>query len=146
MAINSVSITGNLCRDPELRATQSGMQVLSFTVAVNERRKNQQTGEWYDEPVFVDCTMFGNRAESVSNYLSCGSKVSVSGKLHYSHWEKDGQKRSKLDVTVNEIEFMSRQNANNQSSVPVAPTAPSNGYNRQSVEPMMDVYDEDIPF
>ena len=63
MSINRVNITGNLTRDPELRATQSGSQVLSFGVAVNDRRRNPQTGEWEDYPNYVDCTMFGTRAE-----------------------------------------------------------------------------------
>ena len=66
MSINRVNISGNLTRDPELRATQGGMQVLGFGVAVNDRRRNQQTGEWEDYPNFVDCTMFGNRAEAVT--------------------------------------------------------------------------------
>lgn len=126
MSINRVNISGNLTRDPELRATTGGTQVLSFGMAVNDRRKNQQTGEWEDYPNFVDCTMFGSRAEKVSRYLTKGCKVAVEGKLRYSQWERDGQKRSKLEVIVDEIEFMSRQQA--------AEPAPS------------DAYDEDIPF
>ena len=100
MSINRVNISGNLTRDPELRATQGGMQVLGFGVAVNDRRRNQQTGEWEDYPNFVDCTMFGNRAEAVSRYLSKGTKVAIEGKLRYSSWEKDGQRRSKLEVML----------------------------------------------
>jgi single-strand DNA-binding protein len=126
MSINRVNISGNLTRDPELRATTGGTQVLSFGMAVNDRRKNQQTGEWEDYPNFVDCTMFGSRAEKVSRYLSKGCKVAVEGKLRYSQWERDGQKRSKLEVIVEDIEFMSRQQA--------AEPAP------------VDAYDEDIPF
>ena len=126
MSINRVNISGNLTRDPELRATTGGTQVLSFGMAVNDRRKNQQTGEWEDYPNFVDCTMFGSRAEKVSRYLTKGCKVAVEGKLRYSQWERDGQKRSKLEVIVEEIELMSRQQA--------AEPAPS------------DAYDEDIPF
>ena len=108
MSINRVIISGNLTRDPELRSTASGMPVLSLGVAVNDRRRNQQSGEWEDHPNFVDCTMFGNRAESVSRYLSKGSKVAIEGKLRWSQWERDGEKRSKLEVVVDEIEFMSR--------------------------------------
>lgn len=70
MSINRVNITGNLTRDPELRATAGGTQVLSFGVAVNDRRRNPQTGEWEDYPNFVDCTMFGTRAEAVSRFLA----------------------------------------------------------------------------
>lgn len=109
MPVNQVAITGNLTRDPEVRSTAGGLAVMAFSVAVNERVKNQQTGEWEDRPNFIDCKMFGTRAESVSRYLSKGSKVAVSGRLRWSQWEKDGQRRSKLEVIVDEIEFMSRQ-------------------------------------
>ena len=68
MSINRVNITGNLTRDPELCATAGGTQVLSFGVAVNDRRRNAQTGEWEDYPNFVDCTMFGTR-EKGPRYL-----------------------------------------------------------------------------
>ena len=108
MSINRVTISGNLTRDPELRTTQGGMAVMGFGVAVNDRRKNQQTGEWEDVPNFVDCTMFGTRAQSVMKYLGKGSKVAIDGKLRYSQWETDAGKRSKLEVIVDEIELMSR--------------------------------------
>lgn len=110
MSINRVIISGNLTRDPELRATSGGTQVLSFGVAVNDRRRNPQSGDWEDYPNFVDCTMFGSRAEAISRYLSKGSKVAIEGKLRYSSWERDGQRRSKLEVIVDEIEFLSRGN------------------------------------
>ena len=77
MSINRVIVSGNLTRDPELRSTAGGMAVLGFGVAVNDRRKNQQTGEWEDYPNFVDCTMFGKRAEAVGRYLAKGAKVSI---------------------------------------------------------------------
>ena len=135
MAINRVAISGNLTRDPELRVTAGGMQVLSLGVAVNDRRKNPHTGEWEDVPNFVDCTMFGARAEAVSRYLSKGTKVAVEGKLRYSSWERDGQRRSKLEVIVDEIEFMSRRDGQ-AAQTAAAPV---------QAEPL-DVYDEDIPF
>ena len=100
MSINRVNISGNLTRDPELRMTSGGTQVLSFGVAVNDRRRNPQTGDWEDYPNFVDCTMFGTRAEAVNRFLSKGSKVAIEGKLRYSSWERDGQRRSKLEVIV----------------------------------------------
>ena len=148
MSINRVCVTGNLTRDPELRATQSGSQVLSFGIAVNDRRKNQQTGEWEDYPNFVDCTMFGTRAEKIANYLAKGSKVAIEGKLRYSSWERDGEHRSKLEVIVDEIEFMSRRDEQDGAVIstpapaPVRPTAPSKAVPVAAVE----VYDEDIPF
>lgn len=126
MSINRVAVSGHLTRDPELRATTGGTQVLSFGIAVNDRRKNPQSGEWEDYPNFVDCTMFGTRAEKIHRFLSKGCKVAIEGKLRYISWERDGQRRSKLEIIVEEIEFLSRQ---------------------QAAEPEPeDAYDEDIPF
>ncbi len=107
MSINRVVISGNLTRDPELRSTASGMSVLKLGVAVNDRRKNQSTGEWEDVPNFVDVTIFGARAEALSRFLNKGSKVAIEGKLRWSQWEKDGEKRSKLEVVADEVEFLS---------------------------------------
>ncbi|MHB1341298.1 MAG: single-stranded DNA-binding protein [Coriobacteriia bacterium] len=112
MSINKVVITGNLTRDPELRATASGMNVLKLGVAVNDRRKNQSTGEWEEVPNFVDVTVFGNRAEPLSRFLSKGSKVAIEGKLRWSQWESpQGDKRSKLEVVADEVEFMSSRDS-----------------------------------
>lgn len=104
--INRLEISGNLTRDPEVRSTASGMTVVSFGVAVNDRVKNNQTDEWVDRPNFVDCTMFGKRAESVSKYLSKGIKVFIAGKLRWSQWEdKNGNKRNNLEAIVDDIVF-----------------------------------------
>ncbi len=149
MSINRVVISGNLTRDPELRATASGMPVLGIGVAVNDRRKNQQTGEWEDYPNFIDCTMFGARAESVSRFLSKGSKVAIEGKLRWSQWERDGQKRSKIEVIVDEIEFMTSRNASsptNQQYAPQAEAPATPVVASPAVDAGSSVYDEDIPF
>ena len=150
MSINRVNISGNLTRDPELRATAGGTQVLSFGVAVNDRRRNQATGDWEDYPNFVDCTMFGTRAEAVSRFLKKGSKVAIEGKLRYSSWERDGQRRSKLEVIVDEIEFMtSRQQGEggyNQGGYAPAPQPRTQAPAPVQAPPAVEVYDEDIPF
>ena len=110
MAINKATITGNITRDPELRQTQGGTSVLTIGVAVNDRRKNQQTGEWEDYPNFIDCTIFGNRATGVAPHLEKGMKVAIEGKLNQSRWQaEDSTNRSKIEIIVDEIEFMSRQ-------------------------------------
>lgn len=110
MAINKATITGNITRDPELRQTQGGTSVLTIGVAVNDRRKNQQTGEWEDYPNFIDCTIFGNRATGVAPHLEKGMKVAIEGKLNQSRWQaEDGTNRSKIEIIVDEIEFMIRQ-------------------------------------
>ena len=150
MSINRVNISGNLTRDPEMRGTTGGTSVLSFGVAVNDRRRNQQTGEWEDYPNFVDCVMFGTRAEAISRYLSKGTKVAIEGKLRYSSWERDGQRRSKLEVIVDEIEFLSRghqQAAPAAAPVASAPMAAAPQASRPAqTPPAADVYDQDIPF
>lgn len=134
MSINRVNITGNLTRDPELRSTAGGMAVLGFGVAVNDRRKNQQTGQWEDYPNFVDCTMFGNRAEALSRILRKGMKVAIEGKLRYSSWEdkNGGGRRSKLEVIPDEVELLS-QNPNAQQGQPQQ-YAPQ-GYQPQAYAP-----------
>ena len=154
MSINRVIISGNLTRDPELRSTAGGMPVLGFGVAVNDRRKNQQTGEWEDYPNFIDCTMFGARAEALSRYLNKGTKVSIEGKLRWSQWEREGQKRSKIEVIVDELEFMSSRGDSSSYGGGMgggysAPTPSAPAY-APAPAPVVDasssVYDEDIPF
>jgi single-strand DNA-binding protein len=143
MSINKVLISGNLTRDPELRQTTSGMPVLGIGIAVNDRRKNPTTGDWEDYPNFIECTMFGARAEAVSKFLNKGSKVAIEGKLRWSQWEKDGQKRSKIEVIVDEIEFMSSREGSGAASLP------SDAVGRMGEippAPEITVYDEDIPF
>lgn len=150
MSINRAIISGNLTRDAELRSTSGGMQVLGFGVAVNDRRKNPQTGDWEDYPNFIDCTMFGSRAEKIKQYLTKGAKVAIEGKLRWSQWESNGQKRSKIEVIVDEIELLSRaQNAQEgrtygggNNYTPQRQNAPQTAPQYAEAE----VYDEDIPF
>lgn len=146
MSINRVVISGNLTRDPELRSTASGLPVLGFGVAVNDRRKNTQTGEWEDYPNFIDCTMFGARAESLSRFLTKGAKVAIEGKLRWSQWERDGQKRSKIEVIVDELEFMTSRNDNSSSQGAVTPTPAPASAAAPEIDATSSVYDEDIPF
>lgn len=139
MSINRVIVSGNLTREPEVRTTASGNPVMGFGIAVDDRRKNSQTGEWEDYPNFIDCTMFGARAQSVSRFLSKGSKVAIEGKLRWSQWEtNEGQKRSKIEIIVDEIEFMS--SISNGAQVPATASA-------TAVDPMTStLYDDDIAF
>ena len=132
MSINHVSITGNLTREPQLRNTQSGTAVLSFGIAVNDRRQNA-SGNWEDVPNFFECVIFGNRATALSDILTKGMKVSIAGKLHYSSWEKDGQRHSKVDIIANDIELMQNRRPQQQQDC-------------QPRQQEQYVYDEDIPF
>ena len=142
MSINKVIISGNLTRDPELRNGANGMNVLVFGIAANERRRDPSTGDWKDYPNFFDCTVFGNRADGLSRVLTKGMKVVLVGRLHYSTWEKDGAKRSKVEIYVDEVDFMSSRNA-----VGSGPEI-SSGSAEVEIPPAPDitVYDEDIPF
>lgn len=150
MSINRVVISGNLTRDPELRRTQSGMAILSMGVAVNDRRRNAQTGEWEDYANFIDCTLFGARGESLAEILTKGAKVAIEGKLRWSQWERDGQKRSKIEVIVDEVELMSRgQGASGQGGS--ARDGAQESYQASSPAPSIDAssaaYEtDDIPF
>ena len=135
MSINRVALTGRITREPELRRTASGMAILNLGVAVNDRRKDPKSGEWGDYANFIDCVMFGTRAESISNYLHKGIKVAIDGKLRWSQWERDGYKRSKVEVTVDDIEILTpkgEQVHSEQTQEPIEVTAA--------------VYDDDIPF
>ena len=149
MSINSVSISGNLTRSPELRATQGGTSILTFGVAVNDRRRDPQSGEWKDYPNFIDCVVFGNRAEALQKFIDKGSKVFVHGKLRWSQWEKDGQKRSKIEVIVDEVEFLSQRQQGNQQQPQYQQQdyRPQQGYQQPpETGPYDDLYAEPIPF
>lgn len=105
-SFNRVILVGNLTRDVELRYVPSGMAVCELGLAVNDRRKNAQ-GEWVDDPVFVDVTLWGRTAEVASEYLSKGSPVLIEGRLKYDQWEgNDGQKRSKLRVVGEKMQML----------------------------------------
>lgn len=141
MSINQVSITGNLTRDPELRSTASGTAVLSFGIAVNDRRKNA-SGNWEDVPNFFECVTFGNRATALSVILTKGMKVAIAGRLHYSSWEKDGQKHSKVDIIANEVELMQNRKPQQQTQ----PAPKWNARQAYAEAPQSEFYSEDLPF
>ena len=137
-SINQVIVSGNLTRDPELRATASGMPILAFGVAVNDRRKNAQTGEWEDYPNFLDVTVFGREAEWLAPKLSKGTGVVVSGKLRWSQWDVEGGKRSKVEIIADNVKVLQRN-------------SPADGQQQQYAAPQpgapASIYaDQDIPF
>ena len=106
-SFNKVLLMGNLTRDPELRYTSSGAAVASFGLAVN--RKFKQGEEWKDEVCFVDITVWAKQGENGAQYLNKGSLVFLEGRLNYQTWETDGQKRNKLEVVANNVQFLTRQ-------------------------------------
>jgi len=104
MNINRVILTGNLTREPELRATPSGSSVCDLGLAVNERTK--VGGEWTDRVNFFNVVVFGKTAENCAMYLSKGSAIALDGRLRYESWEKDGQKRSTVKVVADTVQFL----------------------------------------
>jgi single-strand DNA-binding protein len=103
---NKVLLMGNLTRDPELRFTQGNMAICKFGLAVNRRFKDQ-SGEWKEEPTFVDITIFGKRGEAFAKFHSKGKPAFIEGSLRFDTWEdKEGNKRSKLYVVADTWEFV----------------------------------------
>ena len=104
--INRVIITGNLTRDPEVRAAGSA-SVTSLRIACNTRRKNAQTGDWEEQPNYFDVSVFGNQAESCTQYLSKGRPVGIDGRLDWREWtDKEGQKRQSVDIMADTVQFL----------------------------------------
>jgi len=104
-SFNKVLLMGNLTRDPELRFTSNGSALAKFGLAVN--RKYKAGEEWKEEVCFVDITVWGKQAENCAEYLSKGRPVFIEGRLQFSSWETDdGQKRNKLEVVANTVQFL----------------------------------------
>ena len=111
--INSVVITGNLTKDPELRSTPGGTSVCKLRVAVNSRRKDGQSGEWVDKPNYFDVTVWGAQGENCANYLSKGRPVAVQGRLDWREWEaQDGSKRQAVEIIADSVQFLGSRSDN----------------------------------
>lgn len=152
---NKVMLMGNLTRDPELRYTPSGTAVAKFGLAVN-RRYRPQGGDQVEETCFVDITAFGRQAEVVSQYLSKGRPIFLEGRLNFSRWEsQDGQKRSKLDVVLENFQFIggrgddqdAGQQGQGRGQAPPPERQQRQRPQQQAPPPQHDdLADDDIPF
>jgi single-strand DNA-binding protein len=149
--INTVVITGNLTRDPELRSLPSGTSVCELRVAVNSRRKDE-SGNWVDKPNYFDVTVWGAQGENCATYLAKGRPVAVEGRLDWREWEtKEGQKRQAVQIVANSVQFLgSRDGAGEngggnrfqaQSDVPADTSDFDN-----SPPAAVGASDDDIPF
>jgi single-strand DNA-binding protein len=104
--LNKVMLIGNLTRDPELRYTASGTAICKFGMAMN-RQWTGKDGQKGEDTCFVDVSVWGRQGENVAQYLKKGRSCFVEGRLEYSKWEtQDGQKRSKLEVVGERIQFL----------------------------------------
>ena len=113
--MNKVYLIGNLTRDPEMRSTSTGIPVCNFSIAVNRRFKNAQTGQ--QETDFFNIVAWRQLAELCGRYLAKGRKVAVFGSIQTRTYEaQDGSKRSAFDIVADEVEFLSAANAPSASS------------------------------
>lgn len=109
MNINTVALTGNLTRDPELKVFGE-TTVCKLRLAVNERAK--EGGEWVNKPMYFDVDVFGRMGENSAQYLVKGSHVAISGRLKWREWEaQDGGKRQAVSIVATEVEFPSKKEA-----------------------------------
>src|SRR5512137_1632851 len=108
-SFNKVILLGNLTRDPEVRYTPSGTAVASFAIAVN--RKYKQGEETKDEVSYIDIVVFGKTAENCGQYLNKGDGILVDGRLQQRRWDdkETGQKRSKVEVVAQTVNFMPKR-------------------------------------
>ena len=105
--INRVVLTGNLTKDPDVRSNPAtGLAICKLRLAVNTRRKNNDSGSWEDKPNYFDVTVFGRQAESCGEYLKKGRPVAIDGRLDWREYEVDGQKRQSVDIIAENVQFL----------------------------------------
>ncbi|HXS11923.1 MAG TPA: single-stranded DNA-binding protein [Acidobacteriaceae bacterium] len=153
--VNKVILLGNVGKDPEIRTTQSGMTVASFSLATAERAKDQ-TGNWIDKTEWHNLVAFQRTAEIVRDYVKKGSQLYIEGKIQTRSWDdkESGQKKYRTEILVNDLQLLggrgegagsgsSERSSGGYATNPTrssAPSAPANDYADQGIT------DEDIPF
>jgi single-strand DNA-binding protein len=153
MNINRVILTGNLTRDPDMAVTNSGLAVCKLGIAVNGRRKNQD-GTWEEKANFFRVTVFGKQGENCAQYLKKGRAVAIDGRLEWSQWERDGQKRESVDIIADNVQFLGGRdesaggaNGNGLSAnVSAASDVPIDTADFEPTPVTSGAADEDIPF
>lgn len=140
--LNRVVLTGRLTKDPEMKALPDGTPVLALRLAFSTRKRDAQ-GQWGDVSNFIDVSMFGARAESLSRLLEKGRLIGVDGKLRWREWESDGAKRSAIDISADNIELLGGRSDGGGSG--------SGGYSAPATAPVAsgggsETFEDDIPF
>ncbi len=151
-SFNQVILMGNLTRDPELRTIPSGQQVCSFSLALNRSFKGSD-GNWQEATDYIDVVAWGPLGERVAQYLSKGRPCLVNGRLQSSTWEKDGQKRSKVEVNAQDVTFLGGpgDGGGNSGSAPQGGSTSAPATKKKDDVVIEDIGDEpinldDIPF
>ena len=144
--INRVVVSGRLCKDPELRTTRSGLDVMTVRLATEDRKKGAD-GAWADDTSYLDVVSFGGVAAAAAQQISKGSRVVFSGKVRQRTWEDEsGTRHYRVEIVADDIVVCGERArataapAPSQPPVAAAPVAAA-----PPVAPT-DVYDEDIPF
>jgi single-strand DNA-binding protein len=154
MPDNSITLVGNVTRDPELRFTATGQATASFGLAVNRRWQNRQTQEWEEQTSFFDIVCWREMAENVGESITRGSRVIVSGRLEQRSWEtQDGEKRTRIEVIADELgpslRWATAQVVKNERR---GPSGGGGGYQgggrpaRPAAEPAPNTEDDEEPF
>ena len=153
--LNSVHLIGNLTRDPEVRYTPKGTAVCDLSLAINRSiPPEKEGGDWREETVFVDVTLWGKTAENAGQYLAKGRSVFVDGRLALETWDdkQSGQKRSRLKVVAESVQFLGSRPGQGQGE---APAGSKPAEKRQALarkdpkperDPDLDAEPDDIPF
>ena len=148
--INSVVVTGNLTRDPELRSLNSGTSVCKLRIAVNTRRKSAD-GNWEDKPNYFDVTVWGAQGENCATYLQKGRPVAIQGRLEWREWEaQDGGKRQSVEIIAESVQFLGSRDGGggNGNGAPAGGSdIPADTSDFESPSPAgVGAADDDIPF
>ncbi len=140
--MNKIILIGNLTRDPEMRTTSTGLNVCSFTIAVNRRRSSQNNNN-QPEADFFRITAWRQLGELCQKYLAKGRKVCVTGSVSVSTYEgKDGTTRASLDVTADDIEFLSSRQDDGEGRV----SSSASGADQSSAGGFTQVDEDELPF
>lgn len=145
--INQVILVGRITRDAELRYAASGTALCNFSIAVNRRVKKGD--QWSDEASFFDLTLWDKQAENLNKYLVKGGQVAVQGELRQDRWEKDGQKFSKVQVFVNNLQLLGTGQKRDGAQASDSREGPAgSGQTRRPASEDFDpsAYEDDIPF
>ena len=132
--MNKVILVGRLSRDPEIRATQSGTAVASFSVACDRRYTKEGRERQAD---FINCTAWGRTAEFINQYFRKGMRIALSGRIETRSWEdNEGNKRYATEVIAEDVEFAQSKNEGGQAPTPVAPNSDLDGFIPADDEPL----------
>ncbi|MEK7743635.1 MAG: single-stranded DNA-binding protein [Elusimicrobiota bacterium] len=136
---NFVLLSGYLARDPDVRFTQKGSAMCSFTLGVTRRFKDTASGEWKDEVSWIPVVVWGEAAERLKDKLKKGSPVHVEGRLRSEEYEdKTGQKRSALKVVARRVQFLAKVTGSE------SPASPPSSAHEEPVDSKTDL--EEVPF